>query len=496
MAGMAEVAKATVTIIPNMQGAQAKIAEDMGVATDSAGKSGGNNLGNKLLGALGKVVTVAAVAKIFKAALDQGAALEQSLQGINTLFKENADIVTGYAQNAWQTVGLSASEYMNQVTSISATLIQSLGGDTAMAADYANTAIMLMAQNVSMLGNDMSMVQNAFMGFAKDNYTMLDNLKLGYGGTAAEMARLINDSGVLGESMTVNAQTVKDIPFNTIIDAIAVIQEKTLGIGLDSVNAATTFSGALASMKAATSNYLAAIATGKGVTEALSGMTTATTNFLFNNFLPAVVNIVCSLPNVIFGSNGIIPLFIAKLPDLISLAGTLLRGFASALLDAIMHTDWIGMFMNIVKGAVTAWAELVKTAGSVMHDVWTNVKEWVGKLVSLFDFKWELPKIKMPHVKISGSFSLVPPSVPKFSIDWYDKGGVFTDPTIIGIAEKRPEFVGALDDLREIVRDEAGGNNTITINVYGAEGQNMNDLAEIIMDKIQTATMRKEAVFG
>lgn len=496
MADYPEVARATVTIIPNMRGAQATIAEEMGGAAESAGKSSGKSLGSGILGVLGKVVTVAAVAKIFKSALDQGAAIQQSLGGVETLFKESAETVVQNAQNAWQTVGLSANEYMENVTSFSATLLQGLKGDTEKAAAYADQALVQMSDNANKFGTDMTAVQNAYQGFAKDNYTMLDNLKLGYGGTAEEMARLINDSGVLGEKTKVNAKTVKDVPFDKIIDAIGVIQDRLGVTGTTAAEAATTFSGSFAAMKATALNFLATLATGGDVTSALGSMFNAVSNFLINNALPMIFNIANSIPGVIFGPNGIIPLFLAKLPEIIQMAGTFVRSFATSLFDAIRSVNWGQMFATIVASAALALQEIIDSAKTIMSNLWSTVKEWIGKLVSLFNFKWELPKIKMPHVKINGHFSLVPPSVPKFSIDWYDKGGVFTDPAIIGIAERRPEFVGALDDLRQIVREETGGNNTININVYGAEGQNINDLAEVIMDKIQVATMRKGAVFG
>lgn len=496
MADMIEVAKATVTIIPNMKGAQATIAKDMGAATDTAGKSGGKSLGQSLLAGLGKVFTVAAVGSIFKAAIQEGAALQQSLGGVETLFKDSADKVIANAQNAWQTAGISANQYMEQVTSFSATLLQGLGGDTEAAVKYADIAIQDMADNANKFGTDIGSIQAAYQGFAKDNYTMLDNLKLGYGGTASEMARLINDSGVLGESMTVNAQTVKDIPFDTIIEAIHKTQEGLEITGTTADEAAKTFSGSFAAMKATAANFLAQLATGGDVKTALTSLVSATSTFLLDNAFPMIMNVVNTLPSVIFGPDGILPKFIAKLPELVKLAGTFITSFATALLDAIMHTDWVGMFANIVTAAATAWGELVKGAGEIMKKVWEAIKQGVADILKVFDFKWELPKLKMPHLKITGGFSIVPPSVPKFSIDWYDKGGVFTDPTIIGIAERRPEFVGALDDLRQIVRDEAGGNNTITLNIYGAEGQNIEELADVIMDKIQTATMRKGAVFG
>ena len=218
MADMIEVARATVTIIPNMKGSQSAITKEITGASEEAGAEGGKSMGKSMLGQLALVMTSAAVGKILKSAVMDAADLEQSLGGIETLFKDSADTVKQNAQNAWQTAGISANQYMEQATSFSATLIKSLGGDTAAAADYADKAIIAMSDNANKMGTDIASIQSAYQGFAKQNYTMLDNLKLGYGGTASEMARLINDSGVLGDSITVTAETVKDVPFDTVID--------------------------------------------------------------------------------------------------------------------------------------------------------------------------------------------------------------------------------------------------------------------------------------
>ena len=131
-----------------------------------------------------------------------------------------------YANRAYETAGLSANEYMDTVTSFSASLLQGLGGDTEKAAEIANQAVIDMADNANKMGTSMEMIQNAYQGFAKQNYTMLDNLKLGYGGTATEMARLINDSGVLGDTVEVTAETVNSVSFDKMIEAIHVIQDQ------------------------------------------------------------------------------------------------------------------------------------------------------------------------------------------------------------------------------------------------------------------------------
>ena len=148
------------------------------------------------------------IAGITAKAVSEYADYEQLVGGVETLFKDSSDKVVEYANNAYKTAGLSANDYMDTVTSFSASLLQGLEGDTAQAAEYANLAITDMSDNANKMGTSMEMIQNAYQGFAKQNYTMLDNLKLGYGGTASEMARLINDSGVLGDTMTVTADNV------------------------------------------------------------------------------------------------------------------------------------------------------------------------------------------------------------------------------------------------------------------------------------------------
>ena len=164
------------------------------------------------------------VAFLTKSSLEQYAEYEQLVGGVETLFKQSADIVQQYADNAYKTAGMSSNEYMDTVTSFSASLLQGLGGDTAKAAEVANQAITDMSDNANKMGTSMQMIQNAYQGFAKQNYTMLDNLKLGYGGTQEEMARLINDSGVLGDAFVATANNINEVSFDKIIEAIHVVQ--------------------------------------------------------------------------------------------------------------------------------------------------------------------------------------------------------------------------------------------------------------------------------
>lgn len=299
MAEGTELGKAYVQIIPSSKGITGKIKEALGDAPAQAGESAGQSMGSSLVGKLKAVIAAAGIGAAFSKALTEGAALEQSIGGVETLFKDSADTIKQYAADAYKTAGVSANDYMEQVTSFSATLLQGLDGDTAAAAKYANQAIVQMSDNANKMGTDIGSIQMAYQGFAKDNYTMLDNLKLGYGGTQEEMARLINDSGVLGDAVEVTAETVKDVPFDKIISAIGVIQDD-LGItGTTAKEAATTISGSMASVKASFSNVLAGLTLGQDIQPALNGLADTVTTFLFGNLLPAVGNILKGLPSAI-----------------------------------------------------------------------------------------------------------------------------------------------------------------------------------------------------
>ena len=205
-----ELAKAYVQIIPSAKGIKTNIENEIGGDANAAGVS----IGNKLAGAIKKAIAVAAIGKALGAALTEGAALEQSLGGIETLFKGSADTVIANAQNAYRTAGLSANSYMESVTGFSARLLQSLGGDTEAAAKLADTAMTDMSDNANKMGTRMESIQETYQSLARGNYEMLDNLKLGYGGTQSEMARLINDSGVLGDTMVATAENVNSIGFD------------------------------------------------------------------------------------------------------------------------------------------------------------------------------------------------------------------------------------------------------------------------------------------
>lgn len=197
-----------------------------------------------------------AMVDVGKQAYSAYASYEQLTGGVETLFGDSADVVKGYAANAYKTAGMSANAYMETVTSFSASLLQGLNGDTAKAAQVADQAITDMSDNANKMGTSMEMIQNAYQGFAKDNYTMLDNLKLGYGGTKEEMLRLVKDAGVVNDSV----ESINDVSFDKIIEAIHVIQTNMGITGTTAKEAESTIEGSTLSMKAAWENLMVAVA--------------------------------------------------------------------------------------------------------------------------------------------------------------------------------------------------------------------------------------------
>lgn len=262
---------------------------------ESGFSSGVSKLGGIASGGL-KVIagSVAGVAAAFgavsKMSLDSVASLEQNIGGVETLFKDSAQTVIDNANNAYKTAGVSANKYMETVTSFSASLLQGLGNNTAEAARIADMAMVDMSDNANKFGSNMTDIQNAYQGFAKQNYTMLDNLKLGYGGTQAEMIRLINDSGILNEKI----ENLDNVSFDQIIQAIHKIQENMGIAGTTSAEALTTIEGSIQSAKAAFDNFL----NGSSSPQELADSVKAAAENITNNLMQIVPRLAKELPEV------------------------------------------------------------------------------------------------------------------------------------------------------------------------------------------------------
>jgi phage-related protein len=317
----------------------------------SLGKSGLSVVSKAMTGAVAAVG--AGAAAIVKSSLGVVANMEQQVGGVETLFKDSAKTVIRNANNAFKTAQLSANDYMSTVTSFSASLLQGLGGDTAKAAEIADMAIIDMADNANKMGTNMQDIQNAYQGFAKQNYTMLDNLKLGYGGTQSEMIRLINDSGILNEKI----EDLDNVTFDQMIQAIHKVQQN-LGItGTSAKEASTTIEGSVNSVKAAWENFEA------GVISA---------NDLVDTFWTAAKNILNNLGQMIprLGKTGMdvveslsrkIGEAVPQLKGLTDSVGKLADKLKNMSTDELMN---LGKTAAVLAGAAPALGILGKSAGT------------------------------------------------------------------------------------------------------------------------------------
>ena len=322
-----EMAKAYVQIVPSADGIRAALTDVFDEETDGLGAKVGQSIGAQLVGTIKKVLAAAGIGKIIKDSIDMGGALQQSIGGIETLFKDSADTVKQYAAQAYQTVGLSANDYMEQTTSFAASLLSSVSKDTNAAAQLANMAMVDMADNANKMGTDMQDIQNAYQGFAKQNYTMLDNLKLGYGGTQAEMQRLLIDAEKIS-GVHYDLGNLADM-----YSAIHVIQREMDITGTTAREAATTLTGSFAAMKAAAQNVLGNWSTGADLTAPLQALTDTARTYLVGNLLPMIGNVLQGIPQVIYG---LVPEVVQTGTELLgSLAQSFTQGIPDFLANAL-----------------------------------------------------------------------------------------------------------------------------------------------------------------
>lgn len=625
----------------------------------------------------GAAVAGAGVVALGKKALDCYGDYEQLVGGIETLFKDSAGAVEQYAKDAYKNQQMSANQYMDIATSFSASLLQGLNGDTAEAAKIADMAITDMADNANKMGSSMESIQNAYQGFAKQNYTMLDNLKLGYGGTKEEMERLLADA----EKLTGVHYDISNL--GDVYSAIHAVQEEMGITGTSAKEAATTIQGSVAMMKAAWQNWLTGLmdndadinqltqdlidsvsqvidniaprigeffnALVESIHNALADhpeaqaifddivsaiqtvndIVTDVVNFVIENWgtiepiLTAVAVAVGVVTAAVIAYNAVAAikaamdaaqvvslgaLIAAQLASaaatLVALAPYILIVAAIAAVIAVIvlcvkHWDeikekvvevWDKMVSTIESAveAVKEWfgnlkqgiadkvnsireaisekfnaikqkmsdtiqaakdkviehftrikdgiSEKINAAKETVSNVVDNIKEKfsngfnaaketvvnifdnikqgikdkleaakqtvkdvIDKIKGFFNFEWHLPKLKMPHINISGEFSLMPPKVPKFSIDWYAKGGVFDAPTLFnnggrlsGLGEAGAEAIVPLenntqwlDKISERLSSKMGGSQPIIMQVDGKT------FAEISVDSINALTRQR-----
>ncbi len=368
-------------------------AETSSKAETLAGKlKGGLATAAKVGGAAIAAAGVAAVA-ITKQAVENYGEYEQLAGGVETLFKSSADTVMQYAANAYQTAGMSANEYMTTVTAFSASLLQSMGNDTDAAAEKANLAITDMSDNANKMGSSMESIQNAYSGFAKQNYTMLDNLKLGYGGTKEEMQRLLDDANALNAAQGNYTNYTID-SYADIVDAIHTVQTEMGITGTTQLEAGTTIQGSIASMKAAYDNFIT------GLGDKNADMAELTTNLLGStvtvaeNLLPVVEKILENI-GVVVQEKGpeMIEKFVGyaveKLPQVIELGMKMVLAIVSGLANNLPQIvrSVLDMMATIVKTFVSSLPDIVNVGKQIVKGLWEGIKamgSWIKEKVGNF----------------------------------------------------------------------------------------------------------------
>lgn len=389
MADGIELGKAYVQIVPSAQGIKSALTEMFDEETEGLGEQTGQSIGQELIGTLKKVIAAAGIGKIISDSINMGGALQQSLGGVETLFKDSADTVKEYAAQAYRTVGLSANDYMEQTTSFAASLLSSVSQDTNAAAQLANMAIVDMADNANKMGTDMQDIQNAYQGFAKQNYTMLDNLKLGYGGTQAEMQRLLNDATKIS-GVKYDLGNLADM-----YSAIHIIQQEMDITGTTAREAATTLTGSFAAMKAAAENVMGNWSTGADLTEPLQALADTAQTFLVDNLLPMIGNVLAGIPEIVYSlvpellqtgtellsslaqgfTEGIPEFFSTALPQLLAFTDQL-RDNAASFVDAGLN-----LITQLLNGLIAGLPDLIAYVPDIIINICGIINDNMPKIL-------------------------------------------------------------------------------------------------------------------
>lgn len=364
------------------------IDESSSKAEKLSGKIGKGLATAAKLGAAAIVAAATAVGALTKKSLEEYAEYEQLVGGVETLFKDSADVVMQYANNAYKTAGLSANDYMETVTSFSAALLQSLGGDTEAAAKQADLAITDMADNANKMGTAMGDIQNAYQGFAKQNYTMLDNLKLGYGGTKEEMQRLIDDANALNAAQG-NLTNYSIDSYADIVSAIHDVQTEMGITGTTAKEASTTIQGSLSAMKSAWTNLLTGIGDDSQDLDKLINNFVESTGTAAENILPRLGKIITGIGSL---AERLAPVVAAAIPGLvttvlpklvqsgISMVGAILQGLVQMLPQIIQYG--VDMVITLIESISSDPESLVETAITLVVTIVSGLIDALPKLIA------------------------------------------------------------------------------------------------------------------
>ena len=429
--------------------------EDTGEKAKKASKDGFTVFKGALSDLYSKAISAAidavknlgsAIVDLGKQAVSSAANYEQIIGGVETLFGDSASTVEQYANNAYKTAGLSANQYMETVTGFSASLLQSLGGDTQKAADIGDMAVSDMADNANKFGTSMDSIQNAYQGFAKQNYTMLDNLKLGYGGTKSEMERLLVDAEKIS-GIHYDISSLSDV-----YNAIHVVQQEMGVTGTTAQEAAKTISGSANATKSAWQNVLTAIGTGADLTPLINNLVDSLGN-LVNNLSPVVKNVVKGLGTLAAGLlTTVVPNLIQTIPPLIAESVPLLTAALQNALDAVLTVlpsviDALsGLIPQIVGMLISMLPKLIEVGMKMLVSLVDGITRALPQLISM------LPKIIIDLVNtlLKGG-----PQLAKAGLD-------LILALAVGIVDAIPQLV---DMLPQIIEAFVNGIITNLINV-------------------------------
>jgi phage-related protein len=446
---MANIATAYVQIVPTTKGISGSLTSSLGGEASSAGDTAGGLFGGSLVA---KVVGIIAAAKIgeklvstISEAVSAGGALEQSIGGMQTLFGEASDTMLAQAKAAYSTAGMSANEYMETATQFSASLIKSCGGDTEKAAAYADKAIVQMSDNANKMGTNIEDIQNAYRGFAKENYTMLDNLSLGYAGTKEGMQSLLKDAeAISGVKYDISS-------YSDIVDAIGVIQDSFDITGTTAKEAEGTIEGSLNSMKAAWQNVLAGMT---GVWEksgeewdmagAINTLVQTISTYVFGNLVPAVGSFITQIPAALatfisaawqqigvqlqaatgatdfssllsLGVEAIMQFvsgIMDHIPDVMQKGGEILTALGNGIMTTVpeLLSSASTLFNDLVNTIAEHMPEILETGKEILTNLWNGIQENLPTLLQSFgQFIGSIASTILTHLPqiISTGFSLI-----------------------------------------------------------------------------------------
>ena len=471
---MSDLGKAYVQIIPKAEGISNKIKDQVAPGAKQAGSEAGTSIAGNIKKVLAGAAIGATVVKGFQAALNEGGKLQQSFGGLETLYGDAADAAKNYAMQAAQ-AGISANDYAEQAVSFGASLKAAFGGDTAKAAEAANTAIMDMTDNAAKMGTPLENIQNAYQGFAKGNYTMLDNLKLGYGGTKTEMERLLADATKLS-GVEYNMDNLGDV-----YSAIHVIQEDLGLTGVAAQEAATTFSGSFGAMQAAAQNVLATLSTGGDVSGAMAQLASSAGTFLFNNLIPMLGNIVSAIPGALGSFISAAAPLIAEQgkaivdnligangqPDIITKAGEIINSIISGITQKIQDLTAVAPeIMSTIANGITSAIPTVIAKGS---EIVTGIRD---SIVTNVPILWE-----SATTLVSEFASKIAEGYPEL----INKGGELISTISSAIVEHLPDLATSAMDIINSVGDYLAEN----IPTLGERvGEFMSTMGETIVSNI------------